>query len=132
MTTTIQTPPRGRVTIGVLRWTVTAHAVVIFAQPLLAGRYLVGDYDMLAVHRLGADLVTYAGVAQVVVAGLAWWRAGIRWPLPASLVLFAGESGQYFVGVSGALDLHVPLGVVLAAYATAMVLWIWRTDGEPR
>jgi hypothetical protein len=26
------------------------HTVAIFAQPVFAGSYLVGDYDMLALH----------------------------------------------------------------------------------
>jgi hypothetical protein len=112
--------------LGVMRGFVAAHAVVIFAQPVLAGRYMTGDYDMLALHRFGADLVTYVGLAQVVVAALLWWRGGIRWPFWASLLLFLGDSGQYFVGVAGALDLHFPLGVALAMAVTVMLVAIWR------
>jgi hypothetical protein len=112
--------------LGVLRWCVTVHTVAIFAQPVLAGRYLTGDYDMLALHRLGADLVGYLGVAQLVVAALLWWRGGTRWPFLASLLLLLGESGQYFAGVAGALDLHVPLGVALATGAAIMTVTIWR------
>jgi len=135
--TTIETgkaPPRlrGRVVLGVMRGLVTVHAVVIFAQPVFAGRYLIGDYDMLALHALGADLVTFLGVAQTVLSALLWWRGGTRWPFWASLLLFLGESGQYFAGVSGALDLHVPLGVALAMLASIMLVAIWRTAGEQR
>lgn len=124
--------PRGRVVLGVLRGIVTVHTIAIFTQPVLAGRYLIGDYDMLALHTFGADLVTYLGVAQVVVSALLWWRGGTRWPFWASLLLFLGVSGQYFVGVSGALDLHVPLGVALAVFASIMLVAIWRTTGHER
>jgi len=118
--------PRGRTVLGVLRGFVAVHTVVIFAQPVFAGRYLIGDYDMLALHGLGADLVTYLGVAQLVVSALLWRRGGMLWPFWASLLLFLGGSGQYFAGVAGALDLHVPLGVALAMFASIMLVAIWR------
>jgi hypothetical protein len=131
MTSTVEArkaPPRtrGRTVLGVVRWCVTVHTVAIFAQPVLAGRYLIGDYDMLALHRFGADLVTYLAVAQIVLAALLWWRGGTRWPFWTSLLLFLGESGEYFAGVSGALDLHVPLGVALAMCSSTMLVGIWR------
>jgi hypothetical protein len=125
MAGTIENAP-GRTVLAVTRGVATVHTVVILAQPVLAGRYLIGDYDMLAWHTFGADLVTYLGVAQLVSAALLWWRGGTRWPLWASLLLFVGESGQYFAGVSGALDVHVPLGVVLAVSASAVLVAIWR------
>jgi FtsP/CotA-like multicopper oxidase with cupredoxin domain len=42
-----------------MRWIFTAPNVAIFAQPVFAGRYMIGDYDMLALHRLGAYLVNF-------------------------------------------------------------------------
>jgi hypothetical protein len=125
MAETLEKPPA---VLGVVRGFVTVHAVVIFAQPVFAGSYLIGDYDMLALHALGADLVSYLGVAQLVVAALLWWRGGMRWPFWASLVLVLGETGQYVAGLSGALDLHIPLGVALVALASIMLVAIWRTE----
>jgi hypothetical protein len=121
-------PPWLRVTRGF----VTVHTVVIFAQPVFAGRYLIGDYDMLALHALSADLLTYLGLAQLVPSALLWWRSGTRWPFWASLLLLLGEAGEYFAGLSGALDLHVPLGVALAMCASIMLVGIWRTAGDER
>ncbi|MGC7096831.1 hypothetical protein ACPZ19_19340 [Amycolatopsis lurida] len=120
----------GRTALGVVRWFVTAHAVAIFAQPVFAGSYLIGDYDMLALHALGADIVFYIGLAQLVPAAVLWRRTGVRWPFWASLLLAVGESGQYFAGIAGALDLHVPLGVALVTLASIMVLAIWRTGAR--
>ncbi|MBN6033658.1 hypothetical protein [Amycolatopsis sp. 195334CR] len=116
--------------LGVVRWFVTGHAVAIFAQPVFAGSYLIGDYDMLALHALGADVVFYLGVAQLVPTAVLWRRDGVRWPFWASLLLAVGESGQYFAGVAGALDLHVPLGVALVTLASIMVFAIWRTGAR--
>ncbi|WP_245929252.1 hypothetical protein [Murinocardiopsis flavida] len=115
--------------LGVLRWVAAAHTAAILAQPVFAGRYLIGDYDMLALHTLGADVVTYLALVQLVPSALLWWRVGTRWPFWAGLLLFTCESGQYFAGLSGALDLHVPLGVALAVFASLMLVGIWRTDG---
>ena len=126
-------PPRarGRTALGVVRGFVTVHAVAIFGQPVFAGRYLIGDYDMLALHVFGADLVSYLGLAQLVPTALLWRRGGPRWPFWASLLLSLGETGQYFAGMAGALDLHVPLGVALITGASLMLVAIWRT-GESR
>lgn len=121
----------GRAVLGVVRGFVTVHAVAIFAQPVFAGSYLIGDYDMLALHAFGADLVFYLGLAQLVPSALLWWRGGTRWPFWASLLLALGETGQYSAGLAGALDLHVPLGVALVTLASIMVFAIWRT-GEQR
>lgn len=136
MARTIETPTapqrqRGQTVLGMVRGLATVHAVAIFAQPVFAGRYLIGDYDMLALHALGADLVFYLGLAQLVPSALLWWRGGLRWPFWASLLLVLGETGQYFAGLAGALDLHVPLGVALVTGASIMVVAIWRT-GEQR
>ena len=130
---TEEAPPRlpGRALPRVVRGFVTVHAVAIFGQPVFAGRYLIGDYDMLAMHTLGADLVSYVGLAQLVTSAMLWWRGGPRWPFWASLLLTLGETGQYFAGLAGALDLHVPLGVALVVLASIMLVAIWRT-GELR
>jgi hypothetical protein len=109
-----------------MRGFVTVHAVAIFAQPVFAGRYLIGDYDMLALHALGANVVFFLGLAQLVPAVLLWRRSGTSWPFWASLVLVLGETGQYFAGLAGALDLHVPLGVALVSLAAIMLVGIWR------
>ncbi|WP_020669125.1 hypothetical protein [Amycolatopsis nigrescens] len=129
---TEEAPPRvpGRRLLGVVRGFITVHVVAIFAQPVFAGSYLVGDYDMLALHALGADLVSYLGLAQLVPTALLWRRGGPRWPFWASLVLILGETGQYFAGLAGALDLHVPLGVALVTCASIMLFAIWRTGAR--
>lgn len=113
-------------TKGVVRGFATAHAIAIFGQPVFAGGYLTGDYDMLALHRFGANLVFSLGLAQLVPAALLWRRDGVRWPFWASLVLVLGETTQYFAGLAGALDLHVPLGVALVTLTVVLLIGIWR------
>lgn len=104
----------------------TAHVVAIFAQPTLAGMLLVGHYDALSWHAVGADVVFYLGLAQLVAALLVWARGGPRWPAAVAALIAAGETGQYFAGLAGALDLHVPLGVALVATTVVFVVALWR------
>ncbi|MCR6481703.1 hypothetical protein M8542_02630 [Amycolatopsis sp. OK19-0408] len=113
-------------TEGVVRGFVTLHAIAIFGQPVFAGSYLVGDYGMLALHRFGANLVFAVGLAQLLPTAWLWWRGGPRWPFLASLLLVLGETAQYFAGMAGALDLHVPLGVALVTSAVVMLIAVWR------
>ncbi|MEV0677344.1 hypothetical protein AB0I60_12580 [Actinosynnema sp. NPDC050436] len=120
----------GRVVEGVVRGFVTVHAVAVFAQPVFAGGYLTGEYDLLAWHALGADVVSYLAVAQLVPTALLWRRGGARWPFWVTVLLLVGETGQYFAGLAGALDLHVPLGVALAVLASTATVAVWRTGGR--
>lgn len=114
------------VTLGMLRAIATVHGVAIFAQAVSAGRYLIGDYDMLAVHNLGAEVVFGLGLAQLVAALVLWGLGGPRWPSVVSLALALGEVGQVFAGLAGALDLHVPLGGALITGAVVMLVALWR------
>jgi hypothetical protein len=111
--------PRGGALLLVNRVLVSVHTVAIIGQPVFAGGYLSGDYDMLLPHRWGADAVSFLGYAQVLAALVLWRVRGPRWLFLVSVLVAAGEAGQYFSGLAGALDLHIPLGVALV---TAMVL----------
>lgn len=125
-----ESPPhqhaRGRWALSVLRGITAVHVVAIFAQPVFAGRFLIGDYDMLSLHALGADVVFYLGLAQPAAALVLALRGGPRWPVLASLGLLAGETGQYFAGLAGALELHLPLGVALITAAVLVLIAVWR------
>lgn len=110
----------------VTRVLVSAHAVAIIGQPVFAGGYLGGDYDMLWLHRWGADAVSFLAYAQVVAALVLWFKRGPRWVFGVSLLIAAGETAQYFAGLAGALDLHIPLGVALVTGMVLTTIGIWR------
>lgn len=105
---------------------VSAHAVAIIGQPVFAGGYLGGDYDMLWPHRWGADVASYLGLAQVLAGLVLWLAHGPRWVFWAGLLLSAGEGVQYVAGLGGALALHIPLGVALVTAAVLMTIAVWR------
>lgn len=113
-------------TLVVNRVLVSAHAVAIIGQPVFAGGYLGGDYDMLWLHRWGADTVSYLAYAQILAALVLWLVRGPRWLFWVSLLLAAGETAQYLAGVAGALDLHIPLGVALVTGVVLTTIAVWR------
>ncbi|CAM01136.1 hypothetical protein A8924_2224 [Saccharopolyspora erythraea NRRL 2338] len=111
-----------------LRLVATAHAVAIFGQPVFAGVFLSGDYDMLRLHATGADVVFYLALVQLVAAMVLWWRRGVRWPSAVALLIVLGETGQYSAGLSGDLELHIPLGVALVALTIVSLFVLWRPE----
>lgn len=113
-------------TLVVNRVLVSAHAVAIIGQPVFAGGYLGGDYDMLWLHRWGADAVSYLAYAQILAALVLWLVRGPRWLFWVSLLLAAGETAQYLAGMAGALDLHIPLGVALVTGVVLTTIAVWR------
>lgn len=139
MVTATSGPPPTRPVGWVLRAFVTAHVIAVVGQPVFAGVYLSGDFDALRWHALGADIVSYIGVAQLVTAIVVWIKLGMSWPFTASLVLLAAETVQYLAGMDGALWLHLPLGVLTVAALAILFIAAWRrplvrkekeTDGE--
>lgn len=107
------------------RVTVTVHAITAFAQPALAGAYLSGNIDGLSWHARIADAVSYLGMLQLVIAIVVSIRAARWWPAVASALLVAAEFAQYVAGMSGALWLHIPLGVTIIAAVTLMFAVVW-------
>lgn len=68
---------------GRLRWTlravITLGALDVFAQAVLAGAFLNGDFAMLGLHRTNANFgAATLGYVQVLVAGVYWGRAADR------------------------------------------------------
>ncbi|MEV3934526.1 hypothetical protein AB0K52_00890 [Glycomyces sp. NPDC049804] len=109
----------------VLRATATLLLIGGFGQPVFAGVYLSGDFDGLSWHVVGADLMSYLGLAQLGAALAVWIRVRRAWPFWASLGLLVGVSAQYVAGMEGALWLHLPLGVALIAGIAIVVAALW-------
>ncbi|MFI8823131.1 hypothetical protein [Streptomyces sp. NPDC053431] len=110
---------------SVWRAVVTAHVVAILGQPVFAGVYLSGDFDGLGLHGTGADVVTSLCLVQLVVAVVLWVRLRRSWPFLVTVGLTVAESVQYLAGLSGALWLHVPLGVFTVVAAVLLFVAVW-------
>jgi hypothetical protein len=111
----------------------TAYLVLVLAQPVLAGLFLTGDVDAIAVHSaIGSGLAPVA-IVLIVSTVLYVIRRGSLWVLPAAVVLFLATGLQIGMGYSRVLQIHVPLGVALTAAAVALVVWAWTPGaGRPR
>lgn len=109
------------------RAVITLHALAAFAQALLAGRFLSGDYEMLRAHFVNSQVVGALAIAQVVVAFL-YWRpgGGPVWPVFASLGLLAVEPLQIAAGIKRVIGIHVPLGVAIITACVLFTVWAWR------
>ena len=103
-----------RRTLWPLRVVLTAHLLMVLAQPWLAGRYLTGDVDAIAVHGLVGSLL--AAVGMVAVAATLLYVLGGRgrlWVVPVAVALFLADGVQIGAGYARDLGLHVPLGVAI-------------------
>lgn len=110
-----------------LRVLLTLHALLVFAQPVLAGRFMAGDYRMLSVHQGNSTVIGILGYVQVVVAFLYWRPAGgSAWPAAASLGISVVETVQILLGYTRSIAIHVPLGVLVVLVNILMAIWAWR------
>jgi hypothetical protein len=125
----------GRGTVGsvglMLRWAALVHLLAVFTQPVLAGRFLSGDYPMLYLHWLVAIALVSASGLQVVLAAVFRKVGGAGWPLRAAARILVLEGLQFYLGLHRILGLHVPLGVALAVWVTTFTTRLWREPIGP-
>jgi len=68
---------------------VTLFLLTVLAQPVLAGLYLSGEFDALAVHGAIAGVVILLAMVLVGAALLVWIIGrGRLWPLPVAVAAF--------------------------------------------
>lgn len=125
---TTSTAPRGpRVTLWLLRAATSAFLLAVLAQPVLAGRYLSGEFDALGVHALNARAVILLSMVVAAASLLfATLGRGRFWPLPVAVALFLGAGFQTGSGYARQLALHIPLGVVIVTAAVLLAVAVWR------
>jgi hypothetical protein len=125
------------VPLALMRLVLTAHAVAACAQPVLAGQFLSGNFDMVDVHGANAILVQLFGLLQILFAVLLWYfpsppttpaspGRGPLWPIVASTLLFLAEGTQAAFGYTRVISVHIPLGVAVVATVLVMLVWVWR------
>jgi hypothetical protein len=116
-----------------LRVTVTVQVLLIFAQPLLAGRFLAGDFSMLELHRANGTVAGVVTMAQIATTLLAWLVGGAPGRLFGAAVAFGAATAlQLYAGFNHLLGLHIPLGVALVGCNGWLLVWVWsRGPGAP-
>jgi hypothetical protein len=109
------------------RTVVTVEAVLALGQAVLAGRFLSGHYDALALHAANARATAITAIVQTGAAILVWRPGrGPAWPVFASAALFGAEAAQIALGYARVLTVHVPLGVSIIASVGLLLVWAWR------
>lgn len=117
-----------RVTRTAFRVVVTVHAAAVLAQPVLAGRFLNGDFGMLSAHRVTGIAVGLLGMVQLAVALAHRWAGRGPWrPALICLGLSLAELAQIFLGFNRFVGVHVPLGVAIVAVTLLVATSAWRT-----
>jgi len=119
-------PTASLVTLWTMRAASLLHAVLLVAQPVLAGRFLDGDYPALAQHGLvGATLMGSAGLLWLAAIVLLWPGRLGWWPLVLCTAMTAIMPIQVGMGHARFLAVHLSLGVVLVASGLALAVWAW-------
>ncbi len=117
---------RPRLSLGLLRTVLSVHLLAVLAQPVLAGLFLTGDIDAIAVH--GTIGSTLAAVDLVVIGATLVYVLGGRgrlWVLPVIVALFLAVGLQIGFGYSRTLEIHVPLGVAIVTASVLLAIWVW-------
>lgn len=125
---------RPRTTLWLLRSLVTVHLVAVLFQPILAGMFLTGDVDAIAVHGTIGSLLAAVDIL-VIGATLLYVLSGRGklWVLPVSVVLFLAVGLQIGMGYARQLSLHIPLGVAIVVGSVLMMVWVWSPSAaRPR
>jgi hypothetical protein len=117
-----------------LRAFLTVQATEAFLQPVFEGRFLSGDFAMLAAHRTNATYVGVLAIIQIVVAIVAWRVSLIPGAIVAGVVaLAAATTLEIYLGFNRVLGVHVPLGVAIIGVSGWLAVWMWthRPLGRP-
>ncbi|MFD3537138.1 hypothetical protein [Streptomyces sp. NPDC058664] len=104
-----------------LRVTAAFQSLLMLAQTALAGGFLGGHFDMLALHGTLGRVITVVALLMAVAAFLVHRAKGPRSVLPASLVVLLALVGQIALGLAHSVAAHVLLGTLLAC-AVALLL----------
>jgi len=118
-----------------LRGLATLLVLMLFAQPLLIGMFLGGDFDKLAAHALVGGMLVGLTTLLFFGAVLAWRPGGLPgWVVAVAGAITVGAVVQIAAGYQRNLGLHVPLGVALAGAGVALAVRAWwptQADRQP-
>ncbi len=112
--------------LRVLRIVVALTTLQIVAQPFLAGAYLQGEFDALALHSTNGSTLAAVFLLQLGAAA-AYWLIGRGSVVPVllSVLMFFAVGLQIGMGFSRTLAVHVPLGVSIVVLALGHLIWLF-------
>ena len=109
---------------GLYRWMALLIAILIFAQAVLAGRFLFVDNDAVDIHQVVANFLSVlvvVHVALVLVTRKKWsQRVPVLTALLAILVIVPTGLGYGGRDSADVLAIHVPVGVLSFGVASLL------------
>ncbi|ADB34962.1 hypothetical protein Kfla_5958 [Kribbella flavida DSM 17836] len=122
---------RPRATLWLLRLVLLWHAALVIAQPILAGYFLSGESDAIALHSPIGSTLWMVAALQFVAAVLYWRPGGGRlWPALVTLALFFADFVQLVFGHQQNFTVHVPLGTAIVTTVVLMTVWSFRAGAR--
>ena len=109
------------------RGTTAALGLLGVVQAFLAGSFLSGHYDALALHLTTAMLMVAVAVVQAVGVVVLRRAGGPRSVLLLGLAFPVILGGLTGLGMTRVVALHVPLGVLAVVGLLRLAAWVWRT-----
>lgn len=129
---TVSPAPKGAqtITLWLLRLVATIEIILLAAQPIFAGLFLSGKYEILTSHRTVGGILIAVGMLQAV-AGVLVWRPGRlgATPMVLTIAILVLTVVQLIAGYGRVLGLHLPLGVTLIVTELVLAHMAWRRRG---
>lgn len=121
-------------TLHLLHIVAGVQLVQLAVQPVLAGLFLDGELDAMAVHGLSGSLLVLTDIAQAVAALLyVLIGRGKLFPLLLTIAMWLPLGFQIGMGYSRNLLVHIPLGVLLITSQAVLFVWLCRKSAsQPR
>jgi hypothetical protein len=112
------------------RVTTAVLAVQVLLQPVLAGGFLSGHYDLLRLHMINGSSMVVVALVQGV-ASVFLYRAGApRSVLTHGFMVPLALAAQAALGQFRLLVLHVPIGVLMAIGILQLAVESWREEPQ--
>lgn len=116
-----------RLSLLSLRITIGLQAILMFVEVALAGGFLGGHYDLLAIHGTLGRALTVVTFLTTVAAFFVRRLGGPRSVFPASAVMVVALVGQIALGIAHSVTAHVLLGVTLVSTGAVLAHQVLTT-----
>lgn len=110
-----------------LRIIAALQSILMLVQVALAGGFLGGHYDMLAIHGTLGRVITVVALLVAVAAFFVRRFGGPRSIFPASVVMVTALVGQIALGLGRSVAAHVVLGVILVSAVAVLCQRVMTT-----
>jgi hypothetical protein len=112
------------VNLAALRVVLVLHALGVFMQATLAGRFLSGEDASVKIHEVTGWVIAVICLIQIVLAVVV--KEIPLWFVIASVAVFLGEGLQVGTGYGRFLNVHIPLSILITAAVIWQILWTLR------